>query len=102
MPYHEGMGCVSPEVRGSVAPQVESLTGLDPWQACQRLAVLPHLLFFDSAQPGGPRGRFSFVTADPFAWITAHGDTVTEDGRRRTGDPLRALGDRLAQLHAEH
>lgn len=44
------------------------LAGLRPWDVCRRLAGLPHLLFLDSAQQSA-LGRYSYVTADPFAWI---------------------------------
>ncbi len=79
-------------------PRIEEVTGLTAWETCQRLADLPGLLFLDSAQPGGLLGRYSFVTADPFAWITAAGDMVTEDGRPRCADPFRALAERLAEF----
>ncbi|HWY88194.1 MAG TPA: anthranilate synthase component I family protein, partial [Gemmataceae bacterium] len=38
------------------------------WDACRRLAVLPHLVFLDSARESA-LGRYSYVAADPFAWI---------------------------------
>jgi para-aminobenzoate synthetase component 1 len=80
-------------------PRVENVTGLTAWQACQRLADLPHLLFLDSAQPGGAVGHYSFVTADPFAWITARGEYVCEDGGRAgRGDPFQVLGERLREF----
>lgn len=41
---------------------------LSAWDACLRLADLPHLLFFDSAT-SGELGRYSFVTADPYTWL---------------------------------
>src|SRR4051794_19812045 len=94
------MGRALQEAISSPPPRVEEVTGLSAWEACLRLADLPHLLFFDSAVPGGPLGRYSFVTADPFAWISAHGDVVTEDGRSHRADPLRVLAKWLAAFAA--
>jgi para-aminobenzoate synthetase component 1 len=76
-------------------PLVEEMTGLTAWGACRRLADLPHLLFFDSAQ-STPHGRYSFVTADPTAWLVSRGDAVFENGVRLAGvRPLEALRRRL-------
>jgi para-aminobenzoate synthetase component 1 len=72
------------------APLVEEVTGLAPWEACRRLADLPHLLFLDSAQTSN-LGRYSYVTADPFQWRTCAADAVE---RLR---PLRALQQQLRQ-----
>ncbi|HZT83634.1 MAG TPA: anthranilate synthase component I family protein [Gemmataceae bacterium] len=77
---------------GPAAPLVEELApGPDPWEAARRLAHLPHLLFLDSAAADSPWGRYSFVTADPFA-------VLRDTGR---GDPFAALARRLARLPAE-
>jgi len=50
-------------------------------QAFQRLSGLPHLLFLDSALRDRELGRYSFVAADPYAWI------------ERTADDNDALAD---------
>jgi len=42
--------------------------GLDAVEVFRRLAHLPHVVFFDSAQRGGPTGRYSFVAAEPIRW----------------------------------
>jgi para-aminobenzoate synthetase component 1 len=47
------------------------------WDVARRLADQPNLLFLDSAAPGR-LGRYSFVTADPFAWMDARGRLVSE------------------------
>src|SRR5262249_24244552 len=52
-------------------PLVEAGTDLSPWQACRRLADLPHVLFLDSALVS-PQGRYSYVAADPGRWLTSH------------------------------
>ncbi len=77
--------------RNATAPLVEEVTGVQPWHACRRFADLPHLLYFDSAL-GTPLGRYSFLSADPFAWLTA---------RRASSDPFAALAQRLAPFRLE-
>src|SRR5262245_22264978 len=44
---------------------VELVPAPDPWDVARRLAHLPHLLFLDSAEREGERGRYSYVSADP-------------------------------------
>ena len=73
-------------------PLVEEVTGLAPWDAVQRLADLPHLLFLDSARTSS-LGRYSYVTADPFQWRTC----AARDVERLR--PLRALQQQLRQHH---
>jgi para-aminobenzoate synthetase component I len=69
-------------------PLVHELTPApSPWAVAGQLADLPHLLFLDSAAPLSPLSRYSFVVADPFAWL---------DSRTLPGDPLLALADLLA------
>jgi len=36
----------------------------------ERLSHLPHVVFFDSARQDDTLGRYSFVAADPFQWLT--------------------------------
>src|SRR5438045_876991 len=64
--------CQSPPLPWLSGPLVEELSArLDPWEACRRLAGLRHLLFLDSAARHPTLGRYSFLTADPFHWLTA-------------------------------
>jgi para-aminobenzoate synthetase component 1 len=50
----------------SVVPLVEELVPCpDPWDVARKLAHLPHLLFLDSSECGGERGRYSYVMAEP-------------------------------------
>jgi para-aminobenzoate synthetase component 1 len=42
------------------------MTAVDAWQ---KLLGWPHVVFFDSVTSTSPRGRYSFVAADPFLWI---------------------------------
>lgn len=56
-------------------PLAERLpAGLTAVEAFRRMACLPHVVFFDSATPGGELGRYSFVAADPFAWFEKAAD----------------------------
>src|ERR671930_1276518 len=90
------------EDRG-LEPLVEELTPApDPWDVCRRLAGLPRLLFLDSASPHPALGRYSFVTADPFAWLSARGRRVWLNGAE-TGatDPLHVLAGQLARWRTE-
>src|SRR5262245_30713571 len=78
-------------------PLIEELTPPpDPWATAQRLADLPHLLFFDSADRDAPAqlNRYSFITADPVEWIEAHSET----SGRETLDQLQRW---LKQHHVE-
>jgi para-aminobenzoate synthetase component 1 len=72
-------------------PCVEPLTGLTPWEVCQRLADRQHLLFLDSAQESA-LGRYSYVCADPVHVLKARRDRV---------DPLARLAARLAEFPLE-
>jgi len=91
-------------------PLVEELLSWDPLWACQRLAHLPGLVFFDSAAYHPSLGRYSFVTADPFLWLESRGSrlrvgTPTPGGewrfREERGDPFAALARHLAPFTAE-
>jgi para-aminobenzoate synthetase component 1 len=87
------------------APLVEELApSLEPWDACRRLAHLPHLLFLDSANEDDTLGRYSFVTAAPFAWLRARGPRIVFSGPaegRGAGDPFGALQRCLDQWKSE-
>jgi para-aminobenzoate synthetase component 1 len=81
----------------------------DPWEVCRRLAALPHLLFLDSADRHPSLGRYSFVTADPFAWLGSRGREVelARPGpggwavQRTQGDPFGVLASLAAEYPAE-
>jgi para-aminobenzoate synthetase component 1 len=58
-------------------PLVEELgPAPEPPDACRRLAHLPHLLWLDSATRHPTLGRYSFITADPCAWVRSRGREV--------------------------
>jgi para-aminobenzoate synthetase component 1 len=82
-------------------PLAEELTPAPAaWDLARRLADLPHLLFLDSALPGGPLGRYSFVAADPFAFLRSRGGRVWLDGAPQPGaDPFAALAGLLGRFH---
>lgn len=97
-----------------VAPHVEPLAGLTPWEVCRRLADRDHLLFLDSARPPHPRplsrgvesgenlARYSFVSADPLTWLTSSRGWISENGRFvAVADPLTVLADRLENFALE-
>jgi para-aminobenzoate synthetase component 1 len=74
-------------------PYVEELPpGLTPWDAARHLATLPHLLLLESAAPGHPLGRHSFVTADPVAWIQSRGREIDIRWRSRPSEDLASIG----------
>jgi para-aminobenzoate synthetase component 1 len=73
------------------APYVEELTGLDAWDACRRLAGLRHVLFLDSAATSA-LGRYSYVTAEPFRWLSARGNSIHLDGSHQPAhDPFLSV-----------
>jgi para-aminobenzoate synthetase component 1 len=68
-------------------PLVEELVPPpDPAACVERLAGLPYRLFFDSASRDPRLGRYSYVTADPFAVVRSE----------QPGDPLATVRNRLA------
>ena len=80
-----------PIATASTLPLVEELTPApDPWVVARRLAHLPHLVFFDSADRQTERGRYSYVAADPAEWV------VDSTRYPRYVDPFVELASRLA------
>jgi para-aminobenzoate synthetase component 1 len=83
-------------------PLAEELTPApDPWEVCRRLAHLPRLLFLDSTGNYGELGRYSFLTAQPFAWLQARGRQVWLDGVTCQADPFAVAADQLARFRTE-
>jgi para-aminobenzoate synthetase component I len=100
------MGALVPHLTSAPStPLVEEAPpGLQPWDVFERLAGLPHALFLDSALSHPALGRYSFLTADPFEWLTARGRRVAVSGEpapREPADPLAVLAERLARFRAE-
>jgi para-aminobenzoate synthetase component 1 len=69
----------------------ELLPAPDSLEVFTRLKHLPHGVFFDSALRAATLGRYSFVTADPFAYWEATSLTL---------DPLGELAARVAGLRS--
>ena len=84
-------------------PLIEEITPTpDPWNVCCQLANLPHLLFLDSA--GGPRqlSRYSYLAAQPFAWLCARGHEIWLNGENVEAiDPFAFLAEQLTRYCAE-
>ena len=81
-----------PAINSPLLPLIEELQPApDAEQAFRRLGHLPHVLFLDSAQRHSTLGRYSFVAADPFAFVE-----VPADG----SDALAVLGSWLSRLTA--
>jgi para-aminobenzoate synthetase component I len=79
-------------------PLVEELSPApSPWEVACRFADCPFLLFLDSAA-AAPEGRYSFVTADPFATLFVRGNAVFAPAPKRypSGNPWAALAELLA------
>ncbi len=71
---------------------VQELPLTGPFAAARRLAHRPHLLLLDSADRSAPaRGRYSFVSADPVAWVTHDTRTSSEDPFAELAALLRAF-----------
>jgi len=58
-----------------VTPAVELRPTPDPLDVCACFTGLPHLIFLDSSARGA-LGRYSFLTADPIAWVGSDGDPL--------------------------
>jgi para-aminobenzoate synthetase component 1 len=84
-----------------VVEEVEPL--LEPADALGRLAGLPYPLLLDSALGHPGLGRYSFVTADPFAHIRSRGPRTLVGGKpvRESTDPFRVLAEQLARFRAD-
>lgn len=88
--WASGFVCCSYAVFMSEPILIEELSPPpDPWEAVQRLASLPRLLFLDSA--GGPASisRYSYLMAEPVAWF----ESMPED----RVDPLAEIRKLLAR-----
>jgi para-aminobenzoate synthetase component 1 len=84
-------------------PLIEELSGSpDPWEVARRLAQLPNLLFLDSASGHSSLGRYSYVTAEPYAWLQSRAAKVWLDGQPvPCTDPFTVLREQLALHQAE-
>ncbi|GBD36850.1 Aminodeoxychorismate synthase component 1 [bacterium HR36] len=95
------MSAATSERLQTALPVAVGLAGeLSPMEALLRVAQLPMAILLESVQTGGDCGRYSWLSADPFAAVRARGwelrwqyreETVTEHG-----DPWLALRRLLA------
>ncbi|WP_199902581.1 chorismate-binding protein, partial [Azospirillum sp. B4] len=63
----------------------------DPVAAYARLAHLPRPFLLDGGAADADRARYSYIGADPYAWVECADDAVTVDGRPVPGDALSVL-----------
>lgn len=82
---------------GPFLPLAEPLVPApDPWDVARLLSGRPHFLFLDSALPSA-LGRYSFLCAEPFTWVTSRGTGIWRDGvRLPASDPFAVLADMVA------
>jgi para-aminobenzoate synthetase component 1 len=74
----------------------------EAWDVCRQLAHLPHLLFLDSASGPAELGRYSYVTAQPFACLRSRGRQVWLNGEKLRGaNPLAVLAEQLEGFATE-
>jgi para-aminobenzoate synthetase component 1 len=81
-----------------VRPLVEELVPPpDPARCCEQLEGVPYRLLLDSAATGSRLGRYSFLTADPFAVVrsTAPAPSAAVQGSRRDSRAPTEQIDRL-------
>jgi para-aminobenzoate synthetase component 1 len=89
----KGMQNLLPVAAAGQGTYVEEVLGLDAARAFRSLAHLPRVIFLDSALQHGRLGRYSFITGDPFEWLS-----VTGSGLRPSVDPLAELAARLKRF----
>lgn len=73
----------------------------DPADAFAPLAGQAGAMLLDSGAADPARARWSFIAADPFAWVEASGPRVMVDGRAAEGDPFAVLAGLLAPFRRE-
>jgi para-aminobenzoate synthetase component 1 len=75
----------------------------DPWQVFDSIACLSRPIFLDSALTHPSIGRYSFITADPFAWLWSRGWQTWQNGSAASSmhsDPLSLLAEELSRYRA--
>lgn len=73
----------------------------DPADAFAALAGAGGAMLLDSGAADPARARWSFIAADPFAWVEATGTAVALDGHPVDGDPFAVLARLLAPFRRE-
>ncbi|MFO0881513.1 MAG: aminodeoxychorismate synthase component I [Gemmataceae bacterium] len=100
------MATLSPQVRFGTLLAEELHPAPDPWHVARQLANQPNLLFLDSALRSASLGRYSFVAADPFAWMDSRGTLVSEGwpgciSLTYEADPFAVLTDWLSRYRQD-
>jgi len=85
----------------SVAVLAHEIPYRDPLDAFARFAGRPGAVFLDSALPGGPIGRYSFVAADPFLVLRSRDGRILRGEIETRGDPFAVLQDLLSAYAVE-
>jgi len=91
---------------GSGLPLVEELCPApEPWDAFERILQLPKPLFLDSSRFDPELGRYSFLTADPFEFVTcgcAEQDCSSSVfGKMASSGVFQHLKERLARFSGD-
>lgn len=87
---------VGPKRSESVAPVlIVEIPYRDPFAAFQGFADAPQCAFLDSAAEGDVRARWSYIGADPYAFITSGAEGVRLNGALVPGTPFDVLARAL-------
>lgn len=78
---------------------VREIPFLDPLRAFAALRDLPAPVLLDSARLDPKLGRWSWVAADPFLFLSSRDGRIRLGGEQRTGDPWTLLERCLARFH---
>ncbi len=73
---------------------------MDPAAAFEAFADEPVAALLQSCAPDGPRGRYSYIAAEPYRLIVAGARGVVVDGQPVKGDPFTVLERELAAVPA--
>jgi para-aminobenzoate synthetase component 1 len=92
------MSTATSQARLFSAQVEELLPRPNAWDLVHLLADRPNLIFLDSALTGASLARYSYLSANPFAWLSARGEKVWLDGKLLpASDPFAVLGELLGQ-----
>jgi para-aminobenzoate synthetase component 1 len=81
---------------------VEEIPYGDPLAAFAAFVASEGATFLDSARPDGALARYSFIMAEPFLTLTSRDGLIRDGEVNFTGDPFKALAERLALYPLEH
>ncbi|QTL02548.1 aminodeoxychorismate synthase component I [Aquabacter sp. L1I39] len=78
--------------------RVVPISYTDPAAAFEAFADEPVAALLQSCAPDGPRGRYSYIAAEPYRLIVATSHGVMVDGEPVPGDPFTVLERELARV----